>query len=228
MGNRVANVIVETLPLAVGIALNPVAVVASILIARGPRSRRNGAGFVAGWIIGLVLLVAMPTLVALDRLRDRADLPPLLLAGLWIGLAIVLFLFAANALRTRPAPGEPTEPQRWTRLVSQGGLVRVIGIGFLLAAFSLRNLALLAAAAGVFGQTELMLLELILSFAGFVAVSSAGVLVPVFVRLLGGDAADATLDRWSTWLTRHMQTITALISVLLGGYLLVKGIAVLF
>jgi hypothetical protein len=89
---------------------------------------------------------------------------------------------------------------------------------------SLRNLALLAAAGGVIGQANLAFLELALTIAVFLAISSLGILIPLLVRLFGGAGADARLEQWGDWLNRHMGTITAVVMALLGTYLLGKGI----
>ena len=44
------------------------------------------------------------------------------------------------------------ERRRWTRLINEGGVARSFGLGLFLSDFSLKNLALVAAAAGVIGQ----------------------------------------------------------------------------
>ena len=50
-----------------GMALNPVAIVLSVLIANRDDPRRNGAAYVLGWLFGLGLLVVLPAFVLHDR-----------------------------------------------------------------------------------------------------------------------------------------------------------------
>jgi hypothetical protein len=220
----VASAILGTIPLGLGIALNPIAIVAGILILRTSRPRLNGLVFALGWVLGLVLLVALSgRLVLLRRGSERIaglDLP----AVLWVVIGAILLIAAARALRGRPLPGEEPGTPRWMRVIDTAGVVRIFGIGLLLAMFSVRNLVLLAAAAGVMDGADLGIVELALTAAVFVFVSSIGILVPLLVRLFGGEGADARLARWSDWLNRHMATITAGVMGVLGSYLVVRGL----
>lgn len=144
---------------------------------------------------------------------------------IWVAVGALLLLAAAQALRSRPLPGEEPATPRWLRVIDTAGPGRMFGIGLFLATFSVRNLALLAAAAGVIGGADLGIVELALTAAVFVFVSSIGILVPLLVRLFGGAGADATLAAWSDWLNRHVATITAGVMGAIGVYLLSRGLA---
>ena len=78
-------------PLGLGIALNPIAIVVSILAVRTANARRNGLTFAIGWIAGLALLVVLPALFIRDHagaLRNLgADIPDLI----WIALGVLLY-----------------------------------------------------------------------------------------------------------------------------------------
>jgi Sap, sulfolipid-1-addressing protein len=97
-------------------------------------------------------------------------------------------------------------------------------MGVFLAMFSLRNVALLIASAGAIGSAQLPLQELAVTVAVFLAISSLGVLIPLLVRLLGGEGAESSLERWGEWLIQHMGTMTAAVMAVLGAYLLWSGI----
>jgi hypothetical protein len=219
-----ASAILGTLPLGMGIALNPLAIVAGILILRTAHPRRNGIVFAAGWILGLILLVALSTQLVLLQLRGARGALSALPAIIWVAIGAILLFAAARAGRGRPLPGEEPEPPRWLRVIDRSGTGRVFGIGFFLATVSIRNVALLAAAAGVFSQASLGPIELAVSVAVFIAISSIGILVPLLVRLVGGEGADATLAAWSAWLNRHVSTITGGVLGVLGVYLLLRGV----
>ena len=224
-GQLLVSAILGTLPLGIGIALNPIAIIAGILILRTANARANGLAFAAGWLVGLALLVILPALfIQAQAGAERGaavDLP----AVIWIVIGVVLLLAAVRAFRGRPLPGEEPDPPAWLRVIERAGPFHTLGIGLFLATVSLRNLALLAAAGGVIGQANLSLLELALTIAAFLAISSLGVLIPLLVRLFGGAGADAKLEAWSAWLGRYMATITAVVMALLGAYLLVRGLA---
>jgi hypothetical protein len=227
-GQPLASVILSTLPLGLGIALNPIAIVAGILILRTAQPRLNGLVFAIGWVLGLLVLVGLSTSLIQGQVggdREPAlDLPSVI----WVAIGAVLLIAATRAFRGRPVPGEAIDPPRWLRVIDQAGVPRLFGIGAFLATVSLRNLALLAAAAGVIGQADLGFVELALTVAAFVFISSIGMLIPLLVRVFGGADADARLARWSDWLNRHMVTMTAGVMGVLGGYLLARGLMGVF
>jgi Sap-like sulfolipid-1-addressing protein len=218
------SAIVGTLPLGLGIALNPIAIVVSILAVRRPEPRRNGLAFALAWMLGLALLVLLSSLLLPDREDARRDPRPALYSWIWVAIGVVLLLAAAHALRNRPKRGESTPAGRWTAILNKGSAIHVFGVGLFLSMVSLRNLALLAAAAGVIGQAGLGVPEIAIVAAIFVAVSSLGALIPLAVCLFGGARADAVLARWANWLTLHLTTVTAVVMAVLGVYLLGRGI----
>jgi hypothetical protein len=217
-------VIANTLLLGIGIALNPVAAVASILVLRDARTRFASAAFVLGWVLGLVVLVAVSSWVALDQIGKNRQAVLATMPIIWIGIGVVLFgLGLRSLLGQLPDAGE-AEPPRWMGLLDQERPVKIAGIGLFLSTFSLRNLALLAAAVTIVSQADLSLIELLIAAGVFVAASSLGVLVPPLVRAIGGLRADAVLGALAAWLIRNMSRITGGFLLLIGAYLLARGI----
>jgi hypothetical protein len=219
----VVDAIRDTLPLALGIALNPVAIGAGMLIFCRPDSRASGLAYAIGWIAGLTLLLVLSTWLSRYIFDALPQLPAELPWAIWIGLGGLFLAAAARVWRNR-RPRTPAAPARWMRFVDGNGKRGTLGLGLFLSMVSPRNLTLLAAAAGIFGPAELDLLALGLTVAAFVAISSIGILVPLLVDLFGGQGADATLERWGDWLTRNMGAITAVVLALVGFYLLGRGI----
>lgn len=66
----------EVLPVAVGVALSPVPIIAVILMLVTPQARANGPAFVAGWIGGLAILGAIVMAVAGPADTADAGTPP--------------------------------------------------------------------------------------------------------------------------------------------------------
>ena len=223
-----ASAILGTLPLGLGIALNPIAIAAGILILRTAHAWRNGLAFAAGWMLGLILLVVLSTRIVLLQMRGARGALANLPAVIWVAIGAILLLAAARAWRGRSPPGEAPQPPRWLRAIDRSGTGRIFGIGIVLATVSFRNLALLAAAAGVIGQADLGPVELAITAAAFIAFSSIGILVPLLVRLFGGAGADARLEHWSEWLNRNVSAISGGVLGVLGSYLLARGLLGVF
>jgi hypothetical protein len=218
-----ASAILGTLPLAVGIALNPIAIVVGILMLGTAYPRLNGLLFTLGWLLGLGLLVVLcGRLVVLQGGDSDGGLH--LPAIIWVAIGVLLLAAAAREMRGRPPPGEEPITPRWVRMIDTASGPRVFGIGFFLATVSARNLALVAAMAGAIGEAGLDSAEFVVTMAVFLVVSSIGILVPLLVRLLGGREADERLALWSAWLNLHVATITAGVLGVLGVYLLLRGL----
>jgi hypothetical protein len=49
----------QSLPLAIGVALSPIPIIAVVLMLTTPRARANGPAFVLGWLLGLGLVGAV-------------------------------------------------------------------------------------------------------------------------------------------------------------------------
>ena len=57
----------EMLPLAIGIAISPLPIIAVILMLTTPKARTNGLAFLGGWLLGLAVVGAIVLVV--DRRR---------------------------------------------------------------------------------------------------------------------------------------------------------------
>ncbi len=50
-------VIGEILPLALGVAISPIPIIAAILMLLSPKARVTSVGFLLGWVLGIVVAV---------------------------------------------------------------------------------------------------------------------------------------------------------------------------
>ena len=58
------GVIGEILPLALGVAISPMPVIAAILMLLSPKARTTSVGFLVGWVAGIVIAVTAITLLS--------------------------------------------------------------------------------------------------------------------------------------------------------------------
>lgn len=59
--------------------------------------------------------------------------------------------------------------------------------------------------------------------AAFVVFACLGVVTPIVIVVASPSGAEARLATWKTWLERHWQTVVAVILLVAGIYLLIKG-----
>ncbi|MBM2823822.1 MAG: hypothetical protein HW413_2568, partial [Thermoleophilia bacterium] len=60
MGQAIGDI----LPLAIGVAISPVPIIAVVLMLGTPQARANGPAFAAGWVAGLTIVGAIVLLLA--------------------------------------------------------------------------------------------------------------------------------------------------------------------
>jgi len=69
-------VIGEILPLALGVAISPIPVIAAILMLLSPKARVTSVGFLLGWVLGIVVAVTVFTLLSSILPEQDADASP--------------------------------------------------------------------------------------------------------------------------------------------------------
>src|SRR5687767_13599823 len=96
------EVIGETLPLALGVAISPIPIIAAILMLLSPKARSTGPGFLLGWVLGILIAVVVFALLAsvLPEADDSSSKP---VAGtIEIVLGALLLALATKQWRSRP------------------------------------------------------------------------------------------------------------------------------
>jgi hypothetical protein len=213
------------LPLAIGIAISPLAIVAVILILTTPRARTNGPAFLGGWLLGLALVGGV-ALVATDAAgSDDSGGPRTWVALLTIALGVTLLVLAWRGFRGRPKPGEEAPLPKWMAALDRFTPVRSLGVAALFGGLKPKNLILTAAAAAGIAESGLGGTQQVVVLLLLILVASIGVLAPVAVYfLMGEEKAARVLDAWKTWLQANNTTVMIVLFVVFGGVLIGKGI----
>jgi hypothetical protein len=221
------GVIGDILPMALGVAISPVPIIAVILMLFSARARSNGPAFLAGWVLGLAVVgVVVLAIAGAAGAEDDAE-PSTVASVVKLLLGLLLLLLAVRQWRSRPEPGQEAELPKWMRAVDSFTAGRAFGLGGL-SAVNPKNLALAIAAATTIAQAGLSGGASAAALAVFVVLASASIAVPVVFYLLGGSGAKATLDGWKAWLGANNPTVMTVLLAVLGTVLLGKGIGGLF
>jgi hypothetical protein len=215
----------QSLPFAVGAAISPIPIVASVLLVTDRRAASKLPAFIAGWLAGLAVVGAAVVLLAGDSVA-ASDEPGDPLAFAMVAGGLALLWLAARSWGKRPRRDEEPSLPDWMNKVEAFGPRQSAGLG-IAAAVNPKNLlltvggALELAAAGASTASEMA------SLGVFIAVSSIGVLLPVVLRIVRGDASLANLGRMRDWLARHNAVVMAAVLLLLGANLIGDGVAAL-
>ncbi len=213
----------DILPLALGVAISPIPIIAVILMLFSSRARTNGPSFLAGWVLGLVLVCAIVSVIAstLDVGTDSSASDGT--STLKVALGLVLIIAGVRRWRHRPAPGAEEPMPKWMAAVDTVTPVKAVGLGVLLSGVNPKNLLLAVAAAATVAQANLSTSDTVITLAVFVVLSSLTIAVPVVFYLLGGDHAKTTLEGWKVWLAANNATVMALLFLVFGVVVFARG-----
>jgi threonine/homoserine/homoserine lactone efflux protein len=216
--------IADVLPLAVGVLVSPIPIIAIILMLLSPRAHSNGPAFLVGWIVGLgvVSVVAYAISNGADvsgssGASDSTSVLKMVLGG-------VLVLIGFRQWRKRPAHGQTAPMPKWMAALDRITPVRAFGLGVALSAVNPKNLILTVGAATTVAQNGVSTGDAVIVLAVFVAVASLSIAAPVAVDLIAGDRAQRVLDTWKGWLEQNNATVMAVLLVVIGVVLFAKGL----
>ena len=220
MGDAIGSV----LPLAVGVAISPLPVMAVILILFTPKARSNGPAFVAGWVLGLAV-AATVTLVIAGPQNFNESGPTKAAAVFHLALGALLVVLGARRWHTRPAPGELPTPPKWMTRIATLSALQALGLAALLAGLNPKNLVLTISAAVSVAQNELPADETVAVMSIYIVIASLTVAAPVSLLIFAPKRAQPILDSWRTGLAEHAVIIGVSIFWVFGALLIGKGIA---
>ena len=81
-------------------------IIAVILMLITPRARSNGPAFVAGWVLGLVVVGGLVLIIADAAGVSSSSGPSTAAYAVKLALGVLLLLLAVRQWRSRPGPGE--------------------------------------------------------------------------------------------------------------------------
>lgn len=145
----------EMLPLAIGIAISPLPIIAVILILATPNGRSNGLAFLGGWLLGLAAVGVIILIVTDTAGADTDGGPAQVVSAIKLGLGLLLLVLAWRQLDKRPKPGQEAPPPKWMTALDGFTPGRSLGFAALLSGLKPKNLILNAAAAAGIAQSGL-------------------------------------------------------------------------
>ncbi|HYN66719.1 MAG TPA: GAP family protein [Ornithinibacter sp.] len=221
--NGLSGTLGSLLPAALGVALSPVPIIATVLMLMSGRPRRTAPAFALGWVIGLVVVMAV-VLVAVGK--DGLDTSGTSDTTYWVKLVLGM-LFLALGLRTwrqRPHPGEAAEPPAWMGRLETISALAALGLGAALSGVNPKNLALTASGAVAIASGDLSTSQTVACVVVFVVLASLLVVGPVVAFLVLGDRTAGPLQSLKTFMEVHNAAIMTVLLGVLGLSMLGQGL----
>jgi threonine/homoserine/homoserine lactone efflux protein len=218
------GVIGTILPLAIGIAISPIPIIAAILMLLSPRAKGTSIGFLLGWVIGILVAVSVFTLLSSALPGSGTDDSSPVHGVIQLVLGAGLLFLALRSWRSRPKPGEDAELPKWMSAIDTMNAAKGFGLGFLLAAVNPKNLLLGAGAGVAIGSAALSAGSTAVVIGVFTVIAAASVAIPVVAYLVASKRMSGPLESLRTWLVHNNATVMAVLLLVIGFVLIGKGI----
>ncbi len=214
-----------SLPLAVGIALSPIPIIAVVLILTSSRAKVNGPAFVLGWLLGLGIVGAIFLTLAGTGQASKSGAPATWVSWVKIGLGILLLLIAVRQFRGRPHGGEEPQMPKWMASIDKTTPIAALGLAAALSGANPKNLLLAAAGAASIAQTGISGVQQAIAYAVFAVIGTLGVGIPVGIYFALGERSQELLARLKDWMTQHNAVIMTVLCVIIAAKLIGDGIS---
>jgi threonine/homoserine/homoserine lactone efflux protein len=218
------SVIGDILPLALGVAISPIPIIAAILMLLSPKAKSTSIGFLVGWVLGIIVAVTVFTLLSSVIPQDDPDAAKPIAGVIKILLGAALVFLAVRQWRSRPKPGETPALPKWMGAIDTMTAGRAFALGFVLSALNPKNLIMAASAGVIVGTTGLAGGEIVLALGIFVVIAASTVLVPVVGYLVAAKRMAAPLEALRGWLVHNNATVMAVLLLVIGVAVIGKGI----
>ena len=212
-------VIGDVLPLAIGIAISPIPIIAAILMLFSPRATSTSTGFLLGWILGIVVATAVFTALA-GTLKTGGE-PSAVASWIKIGLGVLLVLVGIRQWRGR---GGQHDAPKWMAAIDDFTFPKALGLGFLLSGVNPKNLIIAAGAGLIIGSSAVGVGGDAAAIALFTVIASSTVAISVLAHLVAAERMTRPLESLRKWLQDNNATVMATMILVIGAVLVGKGV----
>ena len=215
----------STLPLAVGVALSPVPIIAVVLMLTSRRARSNGPAFVIGWLIGLAVIGAIVLSVAGPAGASKSGSPATWVSWVKIVLGAGLLLVAVRQFRGRPKDSDEAALPKWMASIDSMKPLPVLGLAALLGGVNPKNLLLAVSAGASIAQTGISGADQAIAYAVFALIGTIGVGTPVVIYFAMGERSAKMLAALKDWMGRHNAVIMSVLCLIIAAKLIGDAIS---
>ncbi|MEJ3405769.1 GAP family protein [Rathayibacter sp. YIM 133350] len=218
------SVIGEVLPLALGIAISPIPIIAAILMLLSPKARGTSVGFLLGWVLGIIVAVVVFELLASIIPASDPDASKPVSGVIKILLGLGLLFLAWRQWTGRPKAGEAAALPKWMSAIDSMTAVRAFVLGIILSAANPKNLIMAVGAGVAIGTAGLDIGAVVVVTIIFVVIAAISVAAPVIAYLAASSRMAAPLESLRAWLVANNATVMAVLLLVIGVVMIGKGI----
>jgi hypothetical protein len=214
---------VGVVPFALATAVSPLPLLALLVVLLTPRAVPNGLAFAMGWAAALLAVGTLTVAVfGADAGFDGSSAG---VRAFEVVAGAALVALATWQWVRRPRGDARRVDPRWLVLADRCTPPRAFALGGVLVLGNPKNLALTVAAAGVVAGASGASHERFWSLALFAVLGTAGLAVPLLLRITLGQRSAGTLTRWRRWLVLHGTPAACVVVALIGVLFVARGLA---
>jgi hypothetical protein len=212
-------VTVDLLVIALGVNLDPLPIVAFILILSAKRGVLKGAGFIMGWLGSLLAVIAVTLLLTGGEPPAPRSVPATTALAIKLAIGLTLIYIGVRTNRRRSQPHKPRKPPKWQGQLDEMSPVVAAGIGFLVQPWTL-----VAAGVAVITSADIDSALNYLTWMAFCVLCTASLLSMELYTVFSPDGAKEKLNNLRAWLEGHRDEAIVLGSLIVGFWLVGKSI----
>ena len=216
-----------SLPLAIGIAISPVPIIAVVLMLTTSRARVNGPAFILGWLLGLGVIGAIVLAIADPAKASNSGAPATWASWLKIVHGTLLLRVAVRQFRGRPHDQEQAAMPKWMGAIDNFKPPAALGTGALLAGANPKNLLLAVGGAVAIAQTGIGGAQQAVAYLIFAVIATIGIGAPVGIYFALGKRSQDILGRLKDWMAQHNAVIMSVLCLIIGAKLIGDAISAL-
>jgi threonine/homoserine/homoserine lactone efflux protein len=219
------ELLLALVPLAIGAALQPPQVIASIVLLQTPRGVAKGLAYVGGMTAFRLTLGALFWVLVSSveqTVESGGGQFDLVVGTILTVLGLVLLVYALR--RGFSARGEGDAAATWLQELQSVSLGQAALVGVAFLALDPKDWLMDLAAVDLVAAADLSELASLLAYLWFVLLAQALVLIPLLFVLAAPQRAQKSLASLNMWLERHTQAIEIVVAVLVGIYFLYTGL----
>jgi len=220
------GVIGDVLPIAIGVAISVMPIIAAVVLMTSTGGTRKAWAFTAGYFVAVLALTLIIALVGQKADSGTSDgSPSLIQSGIQILVGVGLLFLSYRNFRNRNIEATDDSGPGWLKTVDKVSVPAAFGLGAASGGANPKNLALIPGAAVTIVGAGLTTAGLVWTSVVFALIGTCGVAIPLVIPLFAGEKKDEVLTSLRQWLTRNSPVIMMVLLFVLGWNLIGKGLS---
>ncbi len=197
------------------VALDPLPLLAFLVVLPSQGGARKGAAFVFGWLVSLAVVVTITVLATGNNPPKPSTAPSLAALAVKIVIGVVLVVIAVRHIRASGRPKPPKKPPKWQEHVDS------MSPWFALAlAPTLQPWVLIGAGAATVVEAKLSSWESFLALFLYCVLASSSYLFMELYTVFRPRQSQALLTRARAWIDAHTDQAVIVGSLVIGFWLI--------